>query len=142
LQTLPQDRLDKLFTVHGLSLGRLTGGADLDPAKPGDEGIKVYVVPTDDSGESLKAAGSFVIELFDLNKTTDNLVGHWEFSVEQARHNWYGRALLYTYVLNCPWQARPPEHPDLTLKVVFRDELTGREFSLQQAIKVKLPMVE
>src|SRR5690242_13566088 len=26
--TLPQDRLDKLFTVHGLTLGRLTGGAD------------------------------------------------------------------------------------------------------------------
>src|SRR4051794_17481142 len=28
--TLPQDRLEKLFTTHGLALGRLTGGADLD----------------------------------------------------------------------------------------------------------------
>src|SRR5712671_1947141 len=41
--TLPQERLEKLFTTHGIKLGRLTGGADLDRNKPGDEGIKVYV---------------------------------------------------------------------------------------------------
>src|SRR5882672_7077642 len=27
LPTLPQERLDKLFTVHGIRLGRLTGGS-------------------------------------------------------------------------------------------------------------------
>src|SRR5258706_13668578 len=39
--TLSQERLEKLFTTHGIKLGRLTGGADLDLNKPGDEGIKV-----------------------------------------------------------------------------------------------------
>src|SRR5437773_1888535 len=29
--TLPQARLDKLFTVYGIKLGRLTGGDDWDP---------------------------------------------------------------------------------------------------------------
>jgi len=28
LPTLPEDRLNKLFTTHGLTLGRLTGAAD------------------------------------------------------------------------------------------------------------------
>src|SRR5438874_402601 len=54
IPTLSQERLEKLFTVHGIQLGRLTGGADLDRSKPGDEGIKVYITPTDDDGEPLK----------------------------------------------------------------------------------------
>jgi hypothetical protein len=132
LPTLPQDRLDKLFTAHGLSLGRLTG------ASAGDDGTKVYVVPTDQSGEPLKAAGSFVVELFDLKEQANNRVGRWEFSVDQARQNWYGRALLYTYVLPCEWQ-QMPRHSDLTLKVTFRDELTQREFEIQKPITVQLP---
>src|SRR6476469_4141230 len=32
---LPPDRLDRLFTVHGIKISRLTGGSDLDPSKPG-----------------------------------------------------------------------------------------------------------
>ncbi len=135
--TLPAGRLDKLFTAHGIMLGRLTGVADLNPATTGDEGIKVYVVPTDASGEPLKAAGSFVVEAFDLNKPSDNLVGRWSFSVDDARKSWYGRAMLYTYVLTCPWQ-RLPEHESLTLKVTFHDELTGRTFEAQKVIAVKL----
>src|SRR5689334_19278807 len=29
IPTLPEDRLEKLYTVHGLEIGRLTGGVDL-----------------------------------------------------------------------------------------------------------------
>src|SRR5436190_214200 len=54
VSTLPTDRLDHLFTTHGIELNRLTGGADLDRVKPGDEALKVYVVPTDNEGEKLK----------------------------------------------------------------------------------------
>src|SRR3954447_7576061 len=89
--SLPQERVDKLFTTHGISLGRLTGGADLDRNKPGDDAIKVYAVPTDQAGEKLKAAGSFVVEAFDLAKSSDNFVGRWDFDVEQARQNWFGQ---------------------------------------------------
>ena len=62
--TLPQDRLERLFTVHGIKLGRLTGGADLDPAKPGHEGLKVYLTPLDETGDQLKSAGAITIEAF------------------------------------------------------------------------------
>src|SRR5947209_6128619 len=37
LATLPQDRLERLFTAHDIRIERLTGGADLDTEKPGDE---------------------------------------------------------------------------------------------------------
>src|SRR5687768_17055437 len=53
--SLTQDRLDRLFTTHGIKLGRLTGGHDSDPDRAGDEAVKVYVVPVDADGDELKA---------------------------------------------------------------------------------------
>jgi hypothetical protein len=135
--TLSQERLEKLFTTHSIKLGRLTGGADLDGSKPGDEGIKVYVTPFDDDGEPLKAAGSFVIEAFDLAAKTPEL-GKWTFDVNAARKAWNGAFLSHQYVLTCPWQ-KPPQHEELTIKVTFRDELTEREFHVQMVAKVHLP---
>jgi len=137
LPTLPDDRLARLFTTHGLSLGKLTGGADLDRDKPGDEGFKVYVTPTDDDGDTLKAAGSFVIEAFDLASKLPER-GKWTFDTDQTRKCWNGSFLSHQYVLTCPWQS-PIQHEELTVKVTFRDELTGREFHTQKVIKIKLP---
>ncbi|MDB5323436.1 MAG: hypothetical protein JWN40_5067 [Phycisphaerales bacterium] len=135
--TLPQERLEKLFTVHGIKFTRLTGGADVDPSKPGDEGIKVYVSPIDDDGEPFKAAGSFVIEAFDLAAKPPE-VGKWTFDVDAARKNWHGALLSHQYVLTCPWE-KPPQHDEVTIKVTFRDELTGRVFDAQTVVKVHLP---
>jgi outer membrane murein-binding lipoprotein Lpp len=136
---LPQQRVQALFTTHGLQFGRLTGGADLDRDKPGDEGLKVYVVPIDGQGQPLKAAGSFVVEAFDLADAQHPRVGHWEFPLDQAEKNWFGQAMLYTYVLTCPWQHGPPRHRDLTLRVTFTDALTQRQFTEQKQVKVTPP---
>lgn len=136
--TLPETQLAKLFTVHAIELLQLTGGSDPDPSRPGDEGIRVYAMPTDDVGDPIKAAGSFKVELFDLNKSSDNLLGTWEFSAEQIRSLWYGKLFQYRYVLPCPWQT-VPSHADLTVKVSFSDGLTGRIFIAQKPIKVTLP---
>ena len=53
LPTLPQERLDKLFTTHGIRFGKLTGGFDADPKQPGDEAVKIYLVPFDAQGNDL-----------------------------------------------------------------------------------------
>jgi hypothetical protein len=135
--TLPQERLDKLVTVYGIKLRRLTGGDDWDANKPGGDGLKVVLQPVDRSGEKLKAAGSVVIDAFDL-AAVDPKVGHWEFDAEQTAGRWYG-ALLYSYVFKCPWQKNVPSHEDVTVRVTFTDELTGRQFTEQQVCKVKLP---
>ena len=132
---LDTDRLEKLFTAHGLQFGRLTGGADLDPQKPGQDGLKVYVVPTDASGEQLKAAGSFTVEAFDLDAKPAR-IGSWYFDTDQAMALWVGGGLIYDYVLPCPWQT-VPEHRKLMVKATFTDELTRREFSAEK--KVELP---
>jgi hypothetical protein len=134
---LPEARLEKLFTVHGLQFGRLTGGYSPDPSRP-DEMLKVYVVPTDETGQGIKAAGTFKVELFDLAEP-DTHLGEWDFSVEQARADWYDQSFiytLYTYVLSCPWQT-PPRHDKLTMRVTFTDELTGRVFTVDRDVTVK-----
>jgi hypothetical protein len=136
---LPTERVEKLWTTRGLKFGRLTGGADIDRSKPGHEGIKVYVAPTDQSGEEIKAAGSFTVEAFDLAKPQAPLVGTWKIDLDQARKSWSGHLMDYNYVLTLPWQERVPENPELTLKVTFFDELLQLPFSAQQRVKVNLP---
>jgi hypothetical protein len=135
--TLSQQRLEKLFTVHGIKLGRLTGGADLDHSKPGDEAIKVYADPTDDDGDAIKAAGSFIVEAFDLAANPPEL-GKWTFDTDATRKLWNGSLLSHQYVLTCPWQ-KPPQHEELTIKVTFSEELTRREFHAQSVVKVHPP---
>jgi len=136
--SLPAAQLENLFTTHGLQLGRLTGGADLDPTRPGDEALKIYATPTDDEGQPFKAAGSFTIEAFDLAANPPQ-VGKWTFDTKTARDTWLGSVLVRAYVLTCPWQSTPPQHAELTVKVTFRDELTSREFSEQKVVKIQLP---
>ena len=138
LPTLPPDRLAKLFTVHGITFGRLTGGARLDVHKPYDDALKVYVTPTDNTGQTLKAAGSFVVEAFDLNGAQPIRVGHWDFTDEQALQLWGGSFLENGFVLTCPFE-KPPEHSDLTVKVQFTDELTLAVFNAQIVVKVTVP---
>lgn len=136
IPTLPQSRLDSLFTVAGLSFGRLTGGDRRDGTSGPDDEIKVYVVPIDVVGDSLKSAGSFVVEAFDL-AAAEPRIGRWEFPLADAAKNWYGKALLYTYVLPCPLP-KPPAHADLTIKVTFVEGLTQRQFVAQRDVHMTL----
>ena len=53
---LTQAQLEQLFTVHGIEFGRLTGPSDWDPKSPGEDGLKVYVVPIDGQRQQIKAA--------------------------------------------------------------------------------------
>lgn len=136
--TLPPAELDKLYTTHGIRLGKLTGGINLDPNQPGDQALKVYVILSDQSGQEFKAAGTITVEAFDL-AAKEPLVGRWQFDLEQARQNWYGYFLIdYYYAVICPWPVAP-RHPDLTVKVTFVDELTKLPFTTQGVVRVALP---
>jgi hypothetical protein len=134
---LTNDRLEKLFTAHDLSLGRLTGGHQ-PSGSSFDDGLIVYAVPTDDDGEPIKAAGSFKVEAFDLDNPAHPLIGQWSFNRDQTRKLFYAHLSLYTYVLNLPWQTTP-KPTDLTLHVTFLDELTGRQLTAQRVVKVNPP---
>lgn len=132
--SLPQERIDELYSVTGLKLGSLTGVADLDPAKPGDDGIKIYVVPRDASNDALKAAGTFVVEAFDLS-ATEPRIGSWTFTPAQAKQHWISLGWLYEYVLPCPLE-KMPGAKELTIKVTFTDALTQRVFTEQKLVRL------
>ena len=51
VETLPQDRLEQLFTIAGIRLGKLTRRSDEF------EGLVVWVEPFDDDGDAIKAVG-------------------------------------------------------------------------------------
>src|SRR2546429_693131 len=85
--------------------------------------LDFYVVPTDDTDQPIKAAGTFTIDLFDLAIADEPRLGRWTFDVEQSKANWYGTLFDYTYAFTLPWQ-KLPRHPDLTVRVTFLDELT------------------
>jgi len=138
IPTLPPDELKKLYVAYGIKFARLTGGADLDPDKPGDEGIKAYVSPMDENGTVIQAAGSFVVEAFDLALQGDNRIGRWEFSTPADKSMWHSLLLEASYELTCPWQ-KIPVHRYLTLKVTFTDELTHASFAVEKGIEVNLP---
>ncbi len=123
---LAEHQFGSLFVTSGLKLGKLTGQ---------DDGmLKVYAIPVDQDGDDLKASGSFNVDAFDLSDGGKQ-IGHWDFPATDSQKNWYGAALLHTYVLKCPWQNKPAPN-QVTVKVTFTDELTGRMFTQQKVVDV------
>ena len=139
LQRLGEGRMEKLFHVRRIALGRYTGGADLDGVE-GDDGIKVYLRPIDQEGSVVKTAGEVRIGLFDLAADPqDNLIGEYEFTVEQVSKQWSGGFMAYHFSFECPWKLAPPARDEITVRVQFTDYLTGKVFTAQKLCKVKLP---
>jgi len=139
LQALGPGRLGKLFHVDHIDLGRHTGGYTIDEA-PGDDGIRVYLLPRDADGSVIKAAGEVTLQLFDLAEPAGaNSLGEFHFPVGQIGKHWYGGVLTYYFRFDCPWPNGPPKHPDVTIRATFVDTLTGKSFSVQKLCTVRLP---
>jgi hypothetical protein len=134
--SLSSDRLEQLFTTHGLTFGKLTGGDNPDSTKSFDSQLQVYIVPVDGDGTPIKAAGTFKVEAYDLDDPAKPLIGTWNFDLDQTRKLFYSQLMLYTYDLPCPFQ-KIPAHSGLTVRVTFDDALTGREFVGQIEAKVR-----
>lgn len=121
--------LDRLFTAHGLRVGRLTGIYG--------QRLRVFVVPTDQEGDLLKAAGSFELRAFDLNRGREAMVGAWQFTEEEAAAAWNGELLQYGYVLECALPRAMSEGESLTVRIVFTDLLTGRRIEADTVARVR-----
>ena len=139
LLSLGKERLEKLYRVQEIALGRYTGGVDLD-GKAGHDGIKVYVEPLDQHGSVLKAAGQVIVELYDLAADPkENLIGKYQWSVDETAEHWSSGFVSYHYSFECPWQPAPPRHGEITVRVSFVEYLTGKTFTAQKHCKVNLP---
>ena len=135
--TLPQERLDAMFTVHAIQIGRLTGGADLARDGGFDEGIKLYLTPLDHAGDALKATGRLTVRAFDLGNPPV-LLGEWIFTPEKLKPHWVGFGLVRGFVIELPWQKIPPAG-QFVVNVTFEDALTGRMLTAVQQVKANPP---
>lgn len=134
---LASDQLDRLVTPAGLRLGRLTGVVATQPSAAGIDAIRVQAVPVDAENEPIKVAGTFEVEAFDLTGSPEpRRVGQWTFDLAATRAAWRGQAMQYAYFLSCSLSPEaPPIGGELTVRVTFRDELTGRAFTQQTTIE-------
>jgi hypothetical protein len=136
---LGPDRLQKLFYPTSLKLGQYTGGSDLD-AQDGDDGVKVFLRPIDANGDTIKAAGSVTIQLYDLAQPPDKtLIGEYKWTIEQVVKAFSSGFMAYHYTFTCPWRNGPPAHDQITVRVAFVDYLTGKTLLVQKHCKIDLP---
>ncbi len=135
--TLPQAKLDAMFTTHGIELNRFSGAVDLDPTKPGDEGIKVYVSPLDEEGDPIKATGHLTIEAFDLTGDPPRRLARKTIDPAELKQLRRDFGLLHAFVVTLPWQVQP-RHQQVLIQASFVDVLTGRKYAAEHRVDVNL----
>ncbi|MFH0979967.1 MAG: hypothetical protein V2A79_00325 [Planctomycetota bacterium] len=136
---LPTDLLSRLFTVHQLQIGKLTGGADYD-GKPGDDGVTVYLRPLDRDGDPIKAAGEIEVFLYDLTQPGQpRELGHYVVN-EPVRlsKSWYSGWMTNHYTIKCEWPpgVELPASREVQVRATFLDWLTGEKFVATEMVKV------
>ena len=138
LQRLGARRLDLLNPAVRIEIDRLSGGYDEDGV-PGDDGVVVYLRPIDAEGDVIKATGEIEIQLWDLAAPTgDVLIGQYVLDAVHARKLWYGKFMTYHYAIRCPWREGPPQHDEVTVRVLFTDYVSGEVLTDQRVCKVNI----
>ena len=136
--TLPQERLEQLFTVGKVVL---KNGTDLyDSKRDGTlDSFRVYVQTQTADNVILPASGTLTIDAFDLDLPgPTQRLGSWTFSPADLKILWYSQFGLDHFALNCPL-ASLPVHTQITFKVHFIDALTNQALETQKLITVHLP---
>ncbi len=135
LAKLGEARLDRLFHVERIRLGRYTGGIDTDDV-PGHDAVKVYLEPVDQHGSVIKAAGDVTIDLFDLPAGGTRL-GTFTFAADSLADYWRSGPLTHHFSFVCPLEAARPSQSEVTVRVTFTEYLTGKTFTAQTAAPLR-----
>ncbi len=135
LQSLGTGRLERLFTVRRIELGN-TSAVSTDDDEAHDA-VKVYLLPTDSHGSTIKAAGEVTIRLYDLQRDKP-LLREFTFSPEKLAEHWSGGFGVYHFSFVCPWGDTTPTGGKVTVHVTFQDLLTGKAFTAQKVVNVSL----
>ncbi len=136
LEKLGPARIKDLTHVDHIELDRLTGGYEENGCGY-DSGVRVYIRPIDDSGHTIKAAGTVQIRLFELDHEP-KLLGQCRLNAEALKKTWIGRLWTNHYTIKCPFEKKPTSS-NITVYVEYVELLTGKPFVTQQLIQVKIP---
>jgi cell division protein FtsB len=137
LSGLPEDvRLENLYSVERIKIGRLSGFFDKD--KDGKrEKMIVYVTPVDKQGDGIKATGAVNVQLWDLNRADgEALLGEWDVEPDELKKSWFKTlvAVNYRLVFDVPDGVENLDE-QLTARITFTDYLGGKVFKDQRVIK-------
>lgn len=140
LQELGPKRMENVFTVEAIEIGRHSGGLDTD-RKPGHDAVAVFLKPLDKQGHVIKAAGDVKIQLFDLAQPKDQMLfAEYTYPVKDIGRHWAGGLLANQYSFRLPFpDGKIPAHPDVNLRVTFTDYLTGKTLTAQKLLKLSPP---
>lgn len=133
-------RLARLVHVDKITLESLSGGYD-DDRNGIDEGAVAYLRLLDHDGDVIKAAGSAVMEVYDLAAAeSERQVAYLELGPDELAATWFGRFMTSHYTLKAPWKSgNGPAHKTLTIVVRFTELLTGKAFEAQLTAQVNGP---
>lgn len=140
LQKIPSDRMEQLVKVEKIEFGKFTRAYDgnTEQDKDGyDDGVIVYLILKDKDGDIIKAAGTVQIELWDL--TADERIIREVIPVSSLKNYWLTGPLTHHYKFQLPWPKEdPPSNRFLTLRVRFRETLTGKTFEQHRKIEIRI----
>lgn len=139
LSGLPEDvKLENLYSLQKIKIGRYTGFFDKDKDKDGTrEKLIVYVQPVDEDGDAIKATGAVNVQLWDLDRADgEALLGEWDVKPGELKEMWFKTLLTVNYRLmfGAPETVENLDE-QLTVKVTFTDYLSGKIFKEQKIIK-------
>jgi len=118
-----QRTLDQIYTIHNIKLGRL--------CVANATGIKIYLTPQDQDGDSAKAPGRVTVEAADLADPKNRVLDRWELGPTDLKPRWRSLGPLQAFVLELPWK-HAPSTSEIEVRVTFQDSLTDRVFRAVQ----------
>jgi len=137
LSGLPEQlKGENLYSVQNVEIGQYTGFFDKD--KDGTkEKLIVYIEPTDEQGDIIKAAANVEVELWDLSKTDGSAqLAKWPVvKPDELKKLWFASMLKVNYRLTFDITDKVTSFDEpLTVKVTFTDYLSGKVFKKQKVI--------
>jgi hypothetical protein len=137
LLALPEGRReDNPYRLERINVTRYTNFYDKDEDGH-KEKLIVYLEPIDPEGDAVKTAGTVHVQLWNLNKPSDEaLLGQWQVQPDELRELWFDTLVAANYRLtfDAPAGTTTTAQP-LTVKATFTDYLTGKIFRDQYVIE-------
>ncbi len=133
----PYDPLNKVYPLKNITLGRQTGGVDLD-GQTGEEALQVIIEPKDAESHVVKVPGNVLIQVIEIS--TEGLktpLSTWQVSNDELSKSWRNGLLTTGYALTMQWKLWPNSDK---LRVIVHFKLDdGRLFEAEKDFTLKLP---
>jgi hypothetical protein len=136
LGALPAGAAREIYGLSSVKITRFSGIYDKDYDGKREK-LVVYLAPTDQAGDVVKAPGSVSIQLWSLNDPNAPLaLGRWQVAPEEMGKLWFSTVTSASYRLMFDVPLTPELlAQDLTLNATFADYLSGRIVTDQVVLK-------